>query len=111
MGTMARTGIQGKRLQSHNSKSHDINIYSRPDYYFQYDNHNFQDLIKELNLTADPSKRTLLLHSAQKLISEDYVNGYLFQLAKTGVANVRIEGLWENSPTQANDLTEVRWAN
>jgi peptide/nickel transport system substrate-binding protein len=45
----------------------------------------------------------------QTMISEDYVNGYLFQLAKTGVANANIEGLWENSPTQANDLTGVRW--
>ena len=30
-------------------------------------------------------------------------------LAKTGVKNARIEGLWENAPTQANDLTQVRW--
>jgi len=43
------------------------------------------------------------------MIAEDYVNGYLFQLAKTGVANAKIEGLWENAPTQANDLTGVRW--
>lgn len=87
----------------------DINIYARPNYYFQYADPHFQDLMRKLNLTAEPSKRTAILHAAQKLISENYVNGYLFQLAKTGVANVRIEGLWENSPTQANDLTEVRW--
>jgi peptide/nickel transport system substrate-binding protein len=37
------------------------------------------------------------------------VNAYLFQLAKTGVAKAGIEGLWANSPTQANDLTGVRW--
>jgi peptide/nickel transport system substrate-binding protein len=43
------------------------------------------------------------------MIAEDYVNAFLFQLAKTGVANAGIEGLWENAPTQANDLTGVRW--
>jgi peptide/nickel transport system substrate-binding protein len=45
----------------------------------------------------------------QRMIADDYVNGYLFQLAKTGVADARIRGLWENSPTQANDLTGVSW--
>ena len=43
------------------------------------------------------------------IIADDYVNGYLFQLAKPGVANANIVGLWENSPTQANDLTGVSW--
>jgi hypothetical protein len=47
------------------------------------------------------------LQEAQKKIADDYVNGYLFQLAKTGVANAKLEGLWENAPTQANDLTGV----
>jgi peptide/nickel transport system substrate-binding protein len=37
------------------------------------------------------------------------VNGYLFQLAKTGVWNAKIKGLWANSPVQANDLTNVEW--
>ena len=43
------------------------------------------------------------------MIADDFVNGYLFQLAKTGVADARLRGLWENSPTQANDLTAVYW--
>ncbi|MBO6604818.1 ABC transporter substrate-binding protein [Rhodophyticola sp.] len=87
----------------------DIGIYARPEYYFQYDNPGFQDLMNTLTLTADPAERSALLRSAQEVIADDYVNGYLFQLAKTGVANANIEGLWENSPTQANDLSGVRW--
>ncbi|SMH49308.1 ABC transporter substrate-binding protein [Maritimibacter sp. HL-12] len=87
----------------------DINIYARPDYYFQYDNPEFQEVIAELGVTADPDRRSELNKAAQKMIAEDYVNAYLFQLAKTGVADARIEGLWENAPTQANDLTAVRW--
>lgn len=89
----------------------DINIYARPDYYFQYDNPDFQALIEELAVTSDAAARTDLNQKAQRIIAEDYVNGYLFQLAKTGVANAKINGLWENSPTQANDLTEVFWSN
>jgi len=87
----------------------DINIYARPDYYFQYDSAGFQELMETLGITSDPDARTALLQDAQKMIAADYVNGYLFQLAKTGVADSRIEGLWQNAPTQANDLTGVSW--
>ncbi|PIE16549.1 MAG: ABC transporter substrate-binding protein [Rhodobacterales bacterium] len=89
----------------------DINIYARPDYYFQYDNADFQALMDKLNKTTDPAARDDILRQAQKMIADDYVNGYLFQLAKTGVANAKIEGLWKNAPTQANDLTAVRWVD
>ncbi len=89
----------------------DINIYARPEYYFQYDKPEFQALMEDLNVTSDAAQRTAILHAAQQMIADDYVNGFLFQLAKTGVANSKIEGLWENAPTQANDLTGVRWTN
>ncbi len=88
----------------------DINIYARPDYYFQYDNRYFRMVIDELAVTSDPAARRALNHVAETIIAKDYVNGYLFQLAKTGVANAKIRGLWENAPTQANDLTGVSWA-
>jgi peptide/nickel transport system substrate-binding protein len=87
----------------------DIGIYGREDYYFQYADPGFQEIMAELDVTADPSERSALLKDAQQKIAEDFVNAYLFQLAKTGVANAKIEGLWENSPTQANDLTAVHW--
>jgi len=87
----------------------DINIYARPEYYFQYGKPEFIALMDKLNLTTNPAGRSALLKEAQEMIVKDYVNAYLFQLAKTGVANAKIEGLWENSPTQANDLTAVHW--
>ncbi len=87
----------------------DINIYARPEYYFQYDSAEFQDLMAELAVTTDPAERTRINQAAQQMIADDYVNVYLFQLAKTGVADANIEGLWANAPTQANDLTGVHW--
>ena len=72
------------------------------------------DLAKLLVLCAEgrgPEARKALLATAQETISNDYVNGYLFQLARTGVANAKINGLWENAPTQANDLTGVSWSD
>jgi peptide/nickel transport system substrate-binding protein len=87
----------------------DIGIYARPDYYFQYGRPEFVAIMDALAATAEPAKRTELLHAAQRMIAEDHVNAYLFQLAKTGVANAKIEGLWKNSPAPAIDLTAVRW--
>ncbi len=88
----------------------DIGIYARDDYYFRYQSDEFDATIDELTVTADPNTRNSLLADAQRRIAEDAVNGYLFQLAKTGVWRTGLEGLWKNAPTQANDLTGVRWA-
>ncbi len=87
----------------------DIGIYARDDYYFRYQSDEFDAIIDELTVTADPERRNELLGDAQRRIAEDAVNGYLFQLARTGVWRKGLEGLWRNAPTQANDLTEVRW--
>lgn len=100
----------GLSIVSH-TEPMDIGIYARPDYYFQYDNPAFQKLMEDLNASTDPAGRTGILQAAQKMISEDYVNGYLFQLANTGVANTKIDGLWANAPTQAVDLTGVSWTD
>ena len=98
----------GLTIVSH-TEPMDINIYARPDYYFQYDSAAFQGLMDDLNAATDPSSRTMIMQAAQMMISEEYVNGYLFQLAALGVANSKIVGLWENAPTQATDLTAVYW--
>lgn len=87
----------------------DINIYARPDYYFGYAKPEFVTLMDTLAATTGREARSDLLKKAQKMISEDFVNGFLFQLPKAGVANAKIRGLWENSPTPANDLTAVFW--
>jgi peptide/nickel transport system substrate-binding protein len=99
----------GLTIVSH-TEPMDIGIYANPDYYFQYDNVDFQALMTKLNATTDPDMRTKMLAEAQKTIAEDYVNGYLFQLAAMSVAKAGVQGLWTNAPTQATDLTGVTWA-
>ncbi|WP_126974870.1 ABC transporter substrate-binding protein [Frigidibacter oleivorans] len=87
----------------------DIGIYARPDYYFGYARPDFVALNDRLNATADSAGRSAILKDMQRMIAGDHVNAYLFQLAKTGVADARLEGLWQNAPTPANDLSAVRW--
>ena len=100
----------GLTIVSH-TEPMDINIYARPDYYFQYDNPDFQALIETLAVESDPAARSALLAQAQTTIAEDFVNGYLFQLALTSVVDAKLQGIWKDAPTQAVDLTGVRWAD
>jgi len=88
----------------------DLNIYARPDYYFQYDDADFQALMATFATETDADERQRLLGEAQRTIADAQVNAYLFQLAKTGVVAAGLSGMWENMPTQANDLTGVSWS-
>jgi peptide/nickel transport system substrate-binding protein len=87
----------------------DIEIYARPDYYFGHRDPVVLALMSGLDAMTDPEDRNEVLRAVQTRVADQAVNAFLFQLAKTGVADARIEGLWANSPTQANDLTGVRW--
>lgn len=87
----------------------DIGIYANPDYYFGYDNPDFQALNETLNATMDPAERTRLVQEMQTIISEDAVNGYLFELAQTGVWDAKLEGMWPNAPIEGVVLRDIRW--
>lgn len=92
------------------TEPNDIDIYSRKDYYFNYDNPAFDKVIADLNVTSDEAKRKELYGEAQKILANDVPVAYLFELAKMGVWDAKVEGLWANAPIQANDLTKVKWA-
>ncbi len=87
----------------------DIGIYGRETYYFNYQDADFKALMAKLNTTVEEGARYGLLAEAQEKLAADSVNVFLFQLAKHGVWNKDLVGLWENSPVQANDLTAVSW--
>lgn len=91
------------------TEPNDIGIFARPDYYFGYKNADFDRIIADLAVESDPAKRTELYKAAQQNLSDNYVVGFLFELAKVGVENAKLKGMWENAPTQATDLTAVYW--
>ncbi|WP_108485449.1 ABC transporter substrate-binding protein [Oceaniglobus ichthyenteri] len=100
----------GLTIVSH-TEPMDFSIYANPDYYFQYGKPEFIAIMDELNATTAPDARTALMQDAQRMIAQDYVNGFLFELAIPTVAKADVQGLWLNQPTQAVDLTGVSWAN
>ncbi len=87
----------------------DIGNYANPDYYFGYDNPEFQALIEKLNGTTDEAVRKELAIEAQTILAKDAVNGYLFELAQTGVWNAKLTGMWQNSPIEGLVLRDIAW--
>jgi len=87
----------------------DIDIYARDKYYFNYQSADYKALYQKFLETTDPAARIGVLQDIQRKLAEDEPNVFLFQLAKVGVWNAKLQGLWESSPIQANNVTEVRW--
>jgi len=88
----------------------DIGIFARDDYYFDYHSDAFKKIMSDLNNTTDPAQRTKLLQAAQKQLADDYVVGFLFEYPNIVVANKDVQGVWENAPIPAVDLTGVYWS-
>jgi peptide/nickel transport system substrate-binding protein len=89
----------------------DISIYADPAYYFQYDNPEFRAVMAAANRATDTDSQYAEWRAAQRLLTDDAVNVFLFELAKVGVAKVGINGLWQNWPMFINDMAAVRWVN
>ncbi|MBS29396.1 MAG: ABC transporter substrate-binding protein [Alphaproteobacteria bacterium] len=87
----------------------DIGIYARDKYYFNYDSPALKAVMDKLNATSDPNTRNALLGEAQKIVTGDSVNAFMFQLARLGVWRKGLKGMWRNAPVQATDVTGVRW--
>jgi peptide/nickel transport system substrate-binding protein len=87
----------------------DTDVYAREDWYIGYNKPEFRALAAELNATTDPARRSELNKAMQKMLADDAVVAFLFQLPKTGVWSAKLQGLWKDSPVQANDLSKASW--
>lgn len=87
----------------------DINIYARPDYYFDYHSTAFDAELKEAESALSEAARNAAYAKAQRQLSTDAVNVFLFLLPKITVTNARLTGMWANWPLPANPLAELSW--
>jgi peptide/nickel transport system substrate-binding protein len=88
----------------------DLDIYARDKYYFNYHGPEYKVLYEKYLASTDPKQQLDLLGQLQKKLAEDEPNVFLFALAKIGVWNAKLRGLWENDPVPANDMTAVSWS-
>lgn len=87
----------------------DIEIYARPDYYFDYHSPKFNALMKEIDTTIDDGARNKLLGDAQKMLADDAVNIFLYVLPKITVTKAALKGVWTDWPLPATPLTDMHW--
>jgi peptide/nickel transport system substrate-binding protein len=91
------------------TEAFDIDRYQRDGYYWGYKSDAFRETYKQMIAEPDPAKRKPLLAKLQQTIAQDAVNGYLYELAKIGVWNKNLVGMWANSPTPSTDMSQVYW--
>ncbi len=87
----------------------DIDIYSRNPYYFNYKNPTFNEVIANVEKTADAGEQEKLYGEAQKILAEDVPALFLFVMPKLGVWDKKVKGLWQDEPIPSNVLTDVHW--
>jgi peptide/nickel transport system substrate-binding protein len=85
----------------------DYDIYARPGYYFGYSNPRYAALLEELSRSRAPDARRRLLGDLQRLLADDCVNVFLFELPKLGVWRRDLHGLWHEAPVQGIDVTRA----
>lgn len=87
----------------------DINIYARDNYYFGYSSAALKAALQTAKTARSPDERKAAFVAAQRRITEDHVNVFLFMLPKVTVARKGLGGMWENWPLPANPLAELKW--
>jgi ABC-type dipeptide/oligopeptide/nickel transport system permease component/ABC-type transport system substrate-binding protein len=83
----------------------DFDIYARDDYYFGYSSPQFNALIAELDDNVDPAKRKELLQQIQRRLSDDAVNGFLFQYPRLDIWNAHLHGIAFDNLLGVVDMT------
>ncbi|WP_022940895.1 ABC transporter substrate-binding protein [Psychromonas hadalis] len=91
------------------TEPHDLEIYARDDYYFNYKNSEYKNIIAQLNRTHEKSKRAELLKKAQQKLSDDAVNVFLFMLPKVGIWHKALRGYWINESIPAMIFSQMYW--
>jgi peptide/nickel transport system substrate-binding protein len=87
----------------------DIGVYANPNYYFQYDNQGFRDIIAKLTAAPDLETYKKYMGEAQRKLADDSVNAFLFQLPQVAIVDAKLDGVWKDSPIFANDLSALSW--
>jgi peptide/nickel transport system substrate-binding protein len=81
------------------------------DYYYGYQNPAMDALMKSILAESDQGKLKDLYGQAQRLIAEDAVHAFMFQLPRTGVYAAKLRGFWKSAPVSVTNLAGMRWVD
>jgi peptide/nickel transport system substrate-binding protein len=90
-------------------EANDFAAFGKPGYYLNYKADGLNKLVAELNATTDPAKQISIKQDIQKLLANDFVALYLFELPNITVSKKGVTGLWENAPQPITDLSAISW--
>lgn len=86
----------------------DLGIYARDDYYFGYRNPAYHALMQRLDRAVTEPERLAAIGDAQRMLSADAVNVWLFEFPAIGVFRKDLTDIWSPTPVGAIDLTSAR---
>lgn len=89
----------------------DYGIYGRDTYYFGYGKPAFKELLTRLDAASDETQRLALLGDVQRMIAEDAVNIFLFELPGFSVWDARLQDIWYRTPVQTFNLARAHFAD
>ena len=89
------------------SEPRDIGIYGNPNYYYQYDSAEVQELLASAERSSDEAERVAILQQVATQIAEDAVNVWVFSPPYLVAARQDIHGFWENQPLPSINATEI----
>ena len=87
----------------------DLGNFSRPGYYWNYENPKFNALFDQIKNTPRAADRAKLLGDAQRMIANDAVHGFLYQPQWVSLASKNLKGLWKDMPIIVNDVSALTW--
>lgn len=88
----------------------DLNIYARDDYYFNYDNAAFKKIWQQVLAARSETELNRWLGAAQRQVTEDAANVFLFMRPERNLMHRDLTGLWEKSPIPSFVLEDIRWS-
>lgn len=89
----------------------DINIYARDNYYFNYDNNDFKEIWQRVLNASSTAELYRSLAEAQRQITEDAVNVFLFMRPERNIIHRNLKGIWTGSYISSFVLEDLYWAN
>ena len=88
----------------------DLDNFTKPDYYWGYQNPKFKELFAKIKTTPNVAERNKLLGDAQKMLADDATLAWLYQPQWVTVAKKGVRGLWKDMPVFVNELAALSWA-